>query len=338
MFWSAVSLSYALSADQLQKKDVAVWDSVKASVAILLREGSPAGQAALISDSGLFLANQATVPDVVVEARLSSGKILHLRWVATDGPTQTVLLQAGDWQAGDGRAVRLHDPAQPLVKAPVVVVLPQGPVRGELVATNRLGIVNPSKRMFPLGEVHFEATEQSVAGALVFDESGNLVGLLNATLSASSEPSHSLQKIPVPKGFPLPPPGTRTLLAPAKMGPGSLMVGYTVGPGVLHRVVAGFVSPEHQVQHPAIGVFCKDAPGMGALVQQVKADSPAEKAGLKAGDVIIKMDGAVIQNQFDFARAIEAKDVGDGLTVVVVRDGMAKTLKVTVGAVVIGAS
>lgn len=338
MFWSAVSLTYALSADQLQKKDVAVWDSVKASIAILLREGAPTGQAALISDSGLFLANQATVPDAVVEARLSSGKILHLRWVATDGPTQTVLLQAGDWQAGDGRAIRLHDPTLALIKSPVLVVLSQGPVRGELVATNRFGVVNPSKRMFPLGEVHFEATEQSVAGALVFDESGNLVGLLNATLSASSDTSQSLQKIPVPRGFPLPPPGQRTLLAPAKMGPASLMVGYTVGPSVLHRVVEGFLSPHHQVQHPAIGVYCKDAPGMGALVQQVNAGSPADKAGLRAGDVIMKMDGVVIQNQFDFARAIEAKNVGDGLVVVVVRDGVAKTLQLTVAAVVIGAN
>jgi S1-C subfamily serine protease len=319
---------------QLLKKDSHVWDAAKTSVAILMRNGVPMGQAALIDKSGLFLTNQSAVATPTVKAKLSDGRMISLTWKSSDLPTQTALLQAEDWSPEFGTVVKLHQPGKSVEKTPVIVVLPGGPVLGELTAGNKVAVLGPSRRLFPVGEVRFEASTQSVAGALVFDNEAHLVGLLNATLE--NEEQTKRVKITMSKGGP--PPlqlqSDAIQLQPKEAyGPGDATIGYTVGPEVLHRVISGFLSPKHQVQHPAIGVKCKDAPIPGALIVSVTPNSPASKAGLEAGDIIVKMDDRAIKDQFDFARVIELKDVGDSLTLVITRESMTHTFKITVGTI-----
>ncbi len=59
----------------------------------------------------------------------------------------------------------------------------------------------------------------------------------------------------------------------------------------------------------------------GALISNVVAGAPAKKAGLKAGDVITKVDGKPINQGNDLLRAVLAKPVGSILTLTVVRSG-----------------
>ncbi len=55
---------------------------------------------------------------------------------------------------------------------------------------------------------------------------------------------------------------------------------------------------------PQLGEFfgCKDA--RGVLVRSVQRDSPAAKAGIRAGDVIVKVDNDTIESTSDFSRAV----------------------------------
>lgn len=59
----------------------------------------------------------------------------------------------------------------------------------------------------------------------------------------------------------------------------------------------------------------------GVLFSAVQTNSPAAKAGLKAGDLLVEFDGKVIQNLQDYAYALRAKQPGDLVQVVVKRDG-----------------
>lgn len=68
--------------------------------------------------------------------------------------------------------------------------------------------------------------------------------------------------------------------------------------------------------------------GKGVLVTSVEADSPAAKAGLKAGDVITAIDGEKIEGAGDLARGINKQKDGD-ITLTVIRDKGSRTLKVT---------
>ena len=65
----------------------------------------------------------------------------------------------------------------------------------------------------------------------------------------------------------------------------------------------------------------------GVKFADVREGSPAAKAGLKAGDIMIEFDGKPIQNLYDFTYALRGKKPGDEVKVKVTRDG--KPLEVT---------
>ncbi len=67
----------------------------------------------------------------------------------------------------------------------------------------------------------------------------------------------------------------------------------------------------------------------GVKLSGVVAGGPAEKAGLKSGDVIIKFGTKKLENIYDFTYALDAVKVGEPVEVVVLRDGEEVKLKVT---------
>jgi membrane-associated protease RseP (regulator of RpoE activity) len=68
--------------------------------------------------------------------------------------------------------------------------------------------------------------------------------------------------------------------------------------------------------------------GRGLLVNDVHADSPAAKAGLKAGDVIVEVEGKEVKGLGDFIRAVNEKKEGD-VNLTIVRDRNRQTVRVT---------
>ena len=80
-----------------------------------------------------------------------------------------------------------------------------------------------------------------------------------------------------------------------------------------------------------LGEYFKVKGGEGVLISSVIEDSPAEKAGLKAGDVIVKIDDEEIEDGSDLIEYLGDKEEGDEVTVNVVRKGKTKEIKVTLG-------
>ena len=69
----------------------------------------------------------------------------------------------------------------------------------------------------------------------------------------------------------------------------------------------------------------------GALVTRVFAESPAEKAGLKEGDIITEFGGRAIDLSSDLPHVVGRFKAGTTTEVIVVREGERQTLDVTVG-------
>jgi hypothetical protein len=69
----------------------------------------------------------------------------------------------------------------------------------------------------------------------------------------------------------------------------------------------------------------------GVKFADVSAGSPAAKAGLKGGDVMVEFDGKPIGNLYDFTYALRAKKPGDEVKVKVMREGTAVEVMVTLG-------
>lgn len=68
----------------------------------------------------------------------------------------------------------------------------------------------------------------------------------------------------------------------------------------------------------------------GALVSRVVGDSPASRAGFKAGDVILEFDGREVETSSDLPPIVGRTLVGKQANVIVMRDNKRKTIKVTI--------
>jgi aminopeptidase YwaD len=72
-----------------------------------------------------------------------------------------------------------------------------------------------------------------------------------------------------------------------------------------------------------------DTPGL--RLTGVRAGSPADLGGLKAGDVIVEFAGKPVKDLYQYSEALYAHKPGDRVTVIVVRDGQRLALDVTLG-------
>jgi S1-C subfamily serine protease len=69
----------------------------------------------------------------------------------------------------------------------------------------------------------------------------------------------------------------------------------------------------------------------GILVVEVQAGSPAEKAGISRGDIILEIQGTAVNTTADLERAIEGRKVGDTLSVKLRHGDVEKTVSLTFG-------
>jgi hypothetical protein len=74
-----------------------------------------------------------------------------------------------------------------------------------------------------------------------------------------------------------------------------------------------------------------DGPGHGLRLTGVRLGSPAEQAGLVAGDVIVEFGGRAVKDLYDFSDALYAHRPGDAVSVIVLRNGDRKQFTVHLG-------
>ena len=94
---------------------------------------------------------------------------------------------------------------------------------------------------------------------------------------------------------------------------------------------AGFLGVQIQDISEQLSDYFKLNDGNGVLVSEVVEDSPAEKAGLKAGDIITKVDDQDIETAGDLTLIIRDYAPETKVSVTVIRDGKKKKLKATLG-------
>jgi putative serine protease PepD len=93
------------------------------------------------------------------------------------------------------------------------------------------------------------------------------------------------------------------------------------------KTVANTLISGGTVQHAYVGIRIEGVTG-GAKVTSVSSGSPADKAGLKVGDVITQYDGKPITSADEITAAVFHSRVGETVTITVQRDGSTKTLHV----------
>jgi serine protease Do len=97
------------------------------------------------------------------------------------------------------------------------------------------------------------------------------------------------------------------------------------------KITRGWLGVQIQPVTDDIAKALKIEGSKGAMVANVVPDSPAAKAGLKSGDVILRWDGNKVASVRDLVRKVSATKTGKNVEVALLRDGDRKTLNVTVG-------
>ncbi len=272
------------------------------------RQAQSLGSGFVIDSSGIVITNNHVVGDandivvIFTDGRKLKAKVLGkdskvdvaVLKVESDKPLKTV-------KFGDSDKMRVGDGV-------MAVGNPFG--LGETVTA---GIISARNRNIDSGPYDdFLQTDASInkgnSGGPLFNMRGEVIGINTAILSPSG---------------------------------GSIGIGFATPSASVIPVIAQ-LEQFHETRRGWLGVRIQpvddtiaDSLGLGtargALIAGVDDKGPANPAGLKPGDVIVKFDGKDIKESRDLPRLVASMPVGKSVDVVVVRDGKEVTKTVTLG-------
>ena len=108
-------------------------------------------------------------------------------------------------------------------------------------------------------------------------------------------------------------------------------VGFAVPSNTISQIVGGLID-NGSVEHAYLGVAIDDSSASaGASLAEVRAGTPAARAGLKNGDVITKFGDESVGSADELRRLVDSKQPGDKVELTVTRNGKTQTITVTLG-------
>jgi serine protease Do len=260
------------------------------------------GSGFIISPDGLILTNAHVVDDAKeVTVKLTDRREFQAKVVGTDRHTDVAVLRI---DAKNLPAVRIGDPEALKVGQWVVAIGAPFGFENSVTA----GIVSAKGRALPAETyVPFIQTDVAVnpgnSGGPLFNLNGEVVGINSQIFSRSGGYQGVSFAIPIDVAVRV----QEELVANGRVSRGWLGVG---------------IQPLSQELAESFGL----KQPRGALVSQVQPDSPAEKAGVKAGDVIVDYDGHAIDQASDLPPLVGTTAVGSNAKITVLRDGREKAL------------
>jgi serine protease Do len=263
------------------------------------------GSGFFVSADGYIVTNNHVVQNAKsVTITMNNGKILDAKVIGTDPKTDLALLKVN--QPGDYPYVSFAKDGPKVGDWVVAIGNPFG-----LGGTVTAGIVSAEGR--DIGDGPYDRFLQIDApinkgnsGGPTFNLEGQVVGVNTAIYSPSGGS--------VGVGFAIPASTVANVVNSLEHG------------GVVSR---GFLGVAIQPMTPdiaeSIGLKSVD----GALVDNTTPGTPAAQAGLKAGDVIVEVNGQSVKDAGDLTRRIGSLKPGDRVALKYLRDGADKTIDVT---------
>jgi len=265
------------------------------------------GSGFIIDQRGHIVTNNHVIENAEkIKVKLTNGKEYDAEIVGRDPKTDIALVKAKGLEGF--QTIKLGD--SDAVKVGEWVVAIGSPFGLEHTVT--AGIVSAKGRVIGSGPYDdFIQTDASInpgnSGGPLVNMNGEVVGINTAIVSRSGGN--------VGIGFAI----------PANLARGIIEQLQTSG-----SVTRGWLGVSIQDLTPELADYYGLKDGKGAIVGEVFEGDPADKAGIKAKDVIIEVDGKKIEDSRDLSRMIAEVPVGKKLTVKVLRDGKERTFRVNI--------
>ncbi len=269
-----------------------------------------AGSGFFISADGFIVTNNHVVANATkITVKLSDGRELPGRLVGRDADTDLAVIKV---EGSDFKFVSFEEAAEPRVGDWVIAV---GNPFG-LGGTATAGIVSARAREIGDSSTPYTdylqidaAINRGNSGGPTFDIYGRVIGVNSAIFSPTGGS--------VGIGFAIP-------ASIAKSVTDRLMSGQAIQRGYL-GVEIGNLLPEY-----------RDALGLsegqeGAYINSVTPGAPAEEAGLRAGDVVVAINGEAIKSSTELTRRVGQARPGDTLRLEIIREERRQTINVRSG-------
>ena len=272
-------------------------------------ENKSLGSGFIVSGDGYILTNAHVVDGAdEVTVRLTDKREFKARIIGADKRTDVALIKI---EATGLPAAKLGDPAQLRVGEWVVAIGSPFGFDNSVTA----GIVSAKGRSLPQENyVPFIQTDVAInpgnSGGPLFNMRGEVVGINSQIYSRSGGYMGVSFAIPIDVAMDI----QNQLRASGKVSRGRL--------GVVIQEVSKELADSLGLAKP-----------IGAVVNAVEKGGPADKAGIEAGDVILKFDGKTINNSADLPRMVGATRPGGRSVVQVWRKGATRDINVAVGEV-----
>jgi serine protease Do len=263
------------------------------------------GSGFVIDDNGLILTNNHVVEKAdEIKIKTDAGKDYDAKVVARDPKTDIALIKVSagaDFpkpaQLGDSGSIRVGD-----------WVMASGNPFG-LGNTITAGIISAKGRVIGAGPYDdFLQTDAAInpgnSGGPLFNMNGEVVGVNTAIVAQG-------QGI----GFAIPINLVKEILPQLKSG----------------KVTRGWLGIMIQDITPELAESFGIKQTSGVLVGDVVQDGPADKAGLKRGDIITALNGKDLENAHALSRLVASTAPSTQVTLKIVRDGKSKEIKATIG-------
>jgi len=268
------------------------------------------GSGVLVTADGYVLTNNHVVEESdEIRVALPDGRELKARIIGADPRTDVAVVKI---EAEDLRFATLAD--SDLLRVGDIVFAVGNPLG--VGQTTTMGIVSATGRsnlrLIDEGYENFIQTDASInpgnSGGALVDANGRVVGINTAIISTS--------RGNIGIGFAIP------------INLASTIMRSLIETGAVSR---GFLGVSLQDLDPELGQEFGVKDGKGVVVVDIQPDSPAEKAGLRQGDVITGIDGRPTLSSNELRLTVSQMLPGTSVAISVVRDGEAKELSVTLG-------
>ena len=260
------------------------------------------GSGFFISADGYAVTNNHVVDHATtVTVTTDDGKIHTAKVIGTDARSDLALIKV---DGGNYPFVKFSDHAPRIGEWAVAVGNPFG-----LGGTVTAGIVSATGRDIGSANDYIQIDapiNRGNSGGPTFDTDGNVMGINTAIFSPSG---------------------------------GSVGIGFDIPAATAKNVIAQLKDSGHVtrgwlgVQIQPVTSEVADALGLkqttGALVSEPQAGSPAAKAGVKAGDVIVSLDGTSVKDARELSQKIGATNPGASVKLGAIRNGSEQTIDVT---------